>query len=48
MNKNRMVILCIYVDNVSCIGDSKAVEQTTKQIKTFYKIKRVGELPKFN
>ena len=41
------VILCIYVDDVCCIGDNKAVEETIMQSETIYKIKKVGKLSDF-
>ena len=42
VNKNGRVILSIYVNNVCCIENNKAVEETITEIETLYKIKQVG------
>ena len=47
INMSGRVILCIYVDDVCCVGDNKAVEKTIKEIETLYKIKRIGKLSEF-
>ena len=47
VNKSGRVMLCIYVDNVCCIGDNRAVKETIQEIETLYKIKRVGNMSEF-
>jgi Reverse transcriptase (RNA-dependent DNA polymerase) len=47
INEIGIVILCIYVDNVCCFGNKRAIEETIQQIENFYNIKRVRELSEF-
>jgi Reverse transcriptase (RNA-dependent DNA polymerase) len=47
INKIGIVILCIYVDDVCCIGDKNAIEQSIVDIERLYKIKRVGKMLEF-
>ena len=44
---DRVVILCICVDNVCCIGDRKAVTAAINNIEAIYTIKKVGELNEY-
>ena len=42
-----VVILCIYVDDVCCIGDRKAVTAAINDIEAIYSIKKIGELSEY-
>ena len=46
-NKNGTVILCIYVNDICCIGEEKAITKAIKEIEKIYNIKQVGELNEF-
>jgi hypothetical protein len=46
-DKNGTVILCIYVDDICCVGDEKAVKIAIDEIEALYKIKHVGELQEY-
>jgi hypothetical protein len=46
-DENGTVYLCLYVDDVLCIGNSKAIDEAIKLIKTKYTIKEIGELHEY-
>ena len=46
-NVDGIVILCIYVDDVCCIGDKTAIVKAINEIEGIYSIKRIGELSEF-
>ena len=46
-NKEGLVILCIYVDDVCCIGEQNAITIAIRDIESIYSIKKVGELSEF-
>jgi copper chaperone CopZ len=46
-NEKGTVILCIYVDDVCCVGDEEAVKTAIKEIEAIYNIKHVGELSEY-
>ena len=43
-NKNGIVILCIYVDDVCLMGDDAAIEEAINDIESEFKIRREGPL----
>ena len=47
VNRYGRVILCIYIDNVCCIGDKNAVEKIITKIEILYKIKQFGNISEF-
>jgi hypothetical protein len=46
-NSEGTVIICIYVDDVCCIGEQNAITTAIKDIEAIYAIKRIGELSEF-
>ena len=46
-NDDRVVILCIYVDDVCCIGDRKAVTGAINNMESIYSIKKIREQSKY-
>ena len=46
-NTKGTVILCVYVDDVCCVGDKEAVKIAIKEIEAIYSIKHVGELHEY-
>jgi copper chaperone CopZ len=46
-NEHGIAILCIYVDDVMCVGDEMAVKEAIRNIEGMYSIKRMGKLHEY-
>ena len=46
-NENGTVILCIYVDDVCCVGDEAAIDEAIAEIEKIYTIKKLGEMKEY-
>ena len=44
MDDDGIVIFCIYVDDILCVGSKIGIEKTIKKLSTKFQVKRVGEL----
>jgi hypothetical protein len=46
-NSYGTVYLCLYVDDVLCVGDKRAIDEAIKDIKLRYTIKEIGTLKEY-
>ena len=46
-NENRIIIICLYIDNTLCIGNAEAIEKFKKEIKKYFVRKEEGFATKY-
>ena len=42
-DKNRTIIICLYIDNMLCVGDTKAIDIFKEEIKKIFLLQRKKE-----
>ena len=43
-DKNRLIIICLYIDDTLCVGDKKALDTFKKEIKEYFVTKEEGKV----
>ena len=43
-DQNRTIIVCLYIDNMLCVGDKEAIEAFKKEIKKYFVTKEEGKV----
>ena len=43
-DQNRIIIVCLYIDDTLCVGDKKAIEALKKEIKKYFVTKEEGKV----
>ena len=46
-NENGIVIICLYIDDMLCVGDKLAIEKFKKEIKKYFVTKEEGAVNEY-
>ena len=46
-NENGIIIMCLYIDDMLCIGDRTAIEKFKKESKEYFVTKEEGEVNEY-